>query len=440
MEPKLSERSSNSSLNSSYDYQTSPGGRHNPVFDFRTRQNLASVLNNPDTSFFDSIYDSITSSLSPLPTESYLIPEISAADFKDYFNKVNSSIQELYSKENIQLKSFLEECTPRNCYENIPTAFFQEKFDLGAQLEDTSYSRQEDLTSLLDMTDLAIFYKISDRWQEFMNAAREMQCLDGELNSSIKNVQEVIKATSQLKNAFVYKALKTLHLKRRQGRIQELQEYLKLLAAVKETQPTVQQLLTTGHFSNAVDIIAKSQDILNERLKGVSCVRNEMIQLEGVKEFVDKMLDEEFLNLVQKIVVNNVYDHLEKLLKSVKADESHEKIKSLFSKHYAEFRLGELVENKLKVDSLHNTLASLPGLLLNSLKPNNKNLFSQLGVFKTDENLSKWTNISHHHLLIVLRSLLSLFSAVLERVEYISIQVLKKLGAGSEGRFKNIKR
>lgn len=440
MEPKLSGRSSNSSHSSSFDFQISPAGHNSPVFDFRTRQNLASVLNNPDTSFFDSIYDSITSSLSPIPTESSIIPEITSTDFKEYFNKVNSSIQELYSKENIQLKSFLDECTPRNCYENIASDFFQEKFDLSSQMGDTSNTRQEDLSELLDMTDLAIFYKISDRWQEFMNAAREMQHLDGDINQSIQNVQEILKSTNQLKNAFLYKALKTLHLKRRMNRIQELQEYLKLLVAVKQTQPTVQELLNTGHFSNAVDIIAKSQDILNDRLRGVVCIRNEMIQLEGVKEFVDKMLEEEFMTLVQKILITSVYEHLDKLLKSVKADESQEKLKSLFSKPYAEIRLGELIENKLKVESLHNTLASLAGILLGFIIQNNKNLFSQLGVHKTDESVSKWTNISHHHLLIVLKSLLVLFSAVLGRVEYISVQIIKKLGASNDGKFKLLKR
>ena len=440
MEPKLSGRSSNSSHSSSFDFQISPAGHNSPVFDFRTRQNLASVLNNPDTSFFDSIYDSITSSLTPIPTESCFIPEVSSTDFKEYFNKITSSIQELYSKENIQLKSFLEECTPENCYETIPSAFFQEKFNLGSQLDDTSNIRQEDLNELLDMTDLAIFYKISDRWQEFMNSAREMQSLNGELNQTLQNVQEILRTTNQLKNAFLCKALKTLHLNRRMHRIKELQEYLKLLAAVKQTQPTVQELLNTGHFSNAVDLIAKSQDILNNRLRGVACVRNEMVQLEGIKEFIDKMLDEEFITLVQKIVINSVYEHLEKLLKSVKADETQEKLKSLFSKPYAEFRLGELIENKLKVESLHNTLASLADQLLISLNEHNKNLFSQLGVHKTDENISKWTNISHHHLIIVLRSLLVLFSAVLDRVEYISIQIIQKLGSSHEGRFKHIKR
>ena len=48
---------------------------------------------------------------------------------------------------------------------------------------------------------------------------------------------------------------------------------LKLMATVHQTQPTIQLLLSTSDFVGALDLIATTQEVLQQELAGVRCLR-----------------------------------------------------------------------------------------------------------------------------------------------------------------------
>ena len=48
---------------------------------------------------------------------------------------------------------------------------------------------------------------------------------------------------------------------------------LKLMAAVHQTQPTIQLLLSTSDFVAALDLIATTQEVLQQELAGVQSFR-----------------------------------------------------------------------------------------------------------------------------------------------------------------------
>ena len=45
------------------------------------------------------------------------------------------------------------------------------------------------------------------------------------------------------------------------------------MAAIHQTQPTIQVLLSTSDFVSALDLIHTSQEVLRQELAGVQCFR-----------------------------------------------------------------------------------------------------------------------------------------------------------------------
>lgn len=59
-------------------------------------------------------------------------------------------------------------------------------------------------------------------------------------------------------------------------------------------QPTIQTLLSTSDFCGALDLIAATQEILEQELAGIHCFRHLAAQLAEMATFVDKMVQAEF--------------------------------------------------------------------------------------------------------------------------------------------------
>lgn len=46
-----------------------------------------------------------------------------------------------------------------------------------------------------------------------------------------------------------------------------------MMATVRQTQPTIQLLLSTNEYAGALDLIHTTQDILLQELSGLNCFR-----------------------------------------------------------------------------------------------------------------------------------------------------------------------
>ena len=81
--------------------------------------------------------------------------------------------------------------------------------------------------------------------------------------------------------------------------------------------------------------------MLDEELDKVKCVIHERIQLDGVREAVDKMVEEEFQKAMMEYLINQIFNYSSITLESVK-----------FQTGFDNTRMAELVSNKLRSKNL----------------------------------------------------------------------------------------
>ena len=66
------------------------------------------------------------------------------------------------------------------------------------------------------------------------------------------------------------------------------------MSSVYQTQPTIQLHLASLEFTGALDLIAMSQDILRQDLRGIRSLRHYDSQFTEIEKVIDKMLHQEF--------------------------------------------------------------------------------------------------------------------------------------------------
>ena len=93
---------------------------------------------------------------------------------------------------------------------------------------------------------------------------------------------------------FSQPSLKLCQLKRRLENLEKCHEKLSLMSTLHETQPTIQQLLTSSDFSGALDLITTSCEILSVHLNGVHAFRHLVSQLKEIQGIIGKMLLADF--------------------------------------------------------------------------------------------------------------------------------------------------
>ena len=81
--------------------------------------------------------------------------------------------------------------------------------------------------------------------------------------------------------------------------------------------------------------------MLDEELDKVKCVIHERIQLDGVREAVDKMVEEEFQKAMMEYLINQIFNYSSITLENVK-----------FQTGFDNTRMAELVSNKLRSKNL----------------------------------------------------------------------------------------
>ena len=160
MEPQNSNRSSSSSVSGSVDKASNgPPSLHSPS-QYRTSQSLTSVINTPEGSIFEYIYDYIYKSFTFGVEPSAILQDIDPKDFNPYLNKIIPYFKE----KNVQeIKRNSNEYTVQRCYEEIPKVFFAEDFNVESFLDENVLNQNEMISTYLDITDVSIFTKISDK-------------------------------------------------------------------------------------------------------------------------------------------------------------------------------------------------------------------------------------------------------------------------------------
>ncbi|XP_077427214.1 vacuolar protein sorting-associated protein 54 isoform X2 [Vanacampus margaritifer] len=153
---------------------------------------------------------------------------------------------------------------------------------------------QEKLSHYLDVVEVSIARQISLRSEAFFHAMSSQH----ELRDRLKETQEAVavlrRRTAAIDRVMCQGPLAALRAALTRNNCVKLHNKLKLMAAVHQTQPTVQLLLSTAEFVGALELIATTKEVLQQELQGVHSFRHLGSQLCELEKLIDKMMVEDF--------------------------------------------------------------------------------------------------------------------------------------------------
>ncbi|XP_014471073.1 PREDICTED: vacuolar protein sorting-associated protein 54 isoform X2 [Dinoponera quadriceps] len=153
---------------------------------------------------------------------------------------------------------------------------------------------QEKLSHYLDIVEVRIAEQVASKSQAFFHAMTSHDALMEQLTQTITVLKALRKNIHQVDQHLVKDSLEILRLERARSNRLLVQEKLKLMATVHQSQPMIQLLLSTPDYVAALDLISTTQEILLQELNGIHSFRHLSSQLTEMEKLVDKMLSTEF--------------------------------------------------------------------------------------------------------------------------------------------------
>ncbi|KAK2170701.1 hypothetical protein LSH36_1g18004 [Paralvinella palmiformis] len=161
---------------------------------------------------------------------------------------------------------------------------------------------QEKLSHYLDLVEVQIAKQISLRSSAFFEAMTSQDEVQHHLKNTCKAIKHLRDKLHQVNDSTVEGPLKILQLSRSRSNHVTLYNKLKLMSTVHQTQPMIQQLLSTNDFVGALDLIGTTQEretssVLSMLIIKISSSppRHLGSQLAEMEKVIDKMLQEEFV-------------------------------------------------------------------------------------------------------------------------------------------------
>ena len=229
------------------------------------------------------------------------------------YQDLNSLILQLYQLFVSNHKEIEEESntTTNNSLQEIPKVFFKEEFKIGEQLiEGTTTTNQtlllqEKLSHYLDSVEVELIRQISLRRDSFFAALSNLQELHEEVQRTCLQLDYIRNCLLTLDNKMVKQALQVTNLRKKRDNLVSIYKKLELITTVKQTQQTIQLLLSTSDFAGAIDLITTTQDVLNNDLLGVLSFRHMNIQLHELLINIHNLIQVDFLKYSIPLESNN---------------------------------------------------------------------------------------------------------------------------------------
>ncbi|XP_077171673.1 vacuolar protein sorting-associated protein 54 [Paroedura picta] len=297
---------------------------------YHSKVNLPAALNDPRLAKREADFFTKTWGLDFVDTEvvpSLYLPQINKVDFSAYQ-------LDIVQREKIHEKCKTV-CPPKDTFdrtllhthdksrtelEQVPKIFMKPDFALedpstfnmvlpwshfntagGKGNRDAASSKllQEKLSHYLDIVEVNIAHQISLRSEAFFHAMTSQHELQDYLRKTSLAVKMLRDKIGQIDQVMCEGSLKVLRLSLTKSNCIKAYNKLKLMAAVHQTQPTVQLLLSTSEFVGALDLIATTQEVLQQELQGIHSFRHLGSQLCELEKLIDKMMIAEFSTYVR---------------------------------------------------------------------------------------------------------------------------------------------
>uniref|UniRef100_A0A3P9M5W5 Vacuolar protein sorting-associated protein 54 n=1 Tax=Oryzias latipes TaxID=8090 RepID=A0A3P9M5W5_ORYLA len=289
---------------------------------YSSKVNLPAALNDPRLAKRESDFFTKTWGLDFTETEvmpSFYLPIITREQFGPYLQemtqvtflhlcKLNQKMVDDFTGSRLHYKSRAE-------LEQVPKIFMRPNFALedpstfnavlpwshfpsagGKSSRDGASSKllQEKLSHYLDVVEVSIARQISLRSDAFFHAMSSQHELQDRLKETQQAVAVLRSKTAAMDRIMCKGPLQALRTTLTRNNCIKLHNKLKLMAAVHQTQPTVQLLLSTSEFVGALELIATTKEVLQQELQGIHSFRHLGSQLCELEKLIDKMMVEDF--------------------------------------------------------------------------------------------------------------------------------------------------
>ncbi|KAG8443915.1 hypothetical protein GDO86_009206 [Hymenochirus boettgeri] len=297
---------------------------------YHSKVNLPAALNDPrlakrESDFFTKTWgqDFVESDVLPSPN----LPQVTKEEFSLYSQQTvtREKSHEKWKtvcpmKEDFNRPSYSHVHKSSADLEQVPKIFMKPDFALedsltfnavlpwshfssagGKGSRDTASSKllQEKLSHYLDIVEVNIAHQISMRSEAFFHAMTSQHELQDYLRKTSQAVRMLRDKISQIDRVMCEGSLQILRQALTRNNCTKLYNKLKLMATVHQTQPTVQLLLSTSEYVGALDLIATTQEVLQQELQGIHSFRHLGSQLCELEKLIDKMIVSEFTSYVR---------------------------------------------------------------------------------------------------------------------------------------------
>uniref|UniRef100_A0A8C8B996 Vacuolar protein sorting-associated protein 54 n=1 Tax=Otus sunia TaxID=257818 RepID=A0A8C8B996_9STRI len=292
---------------------------------YHSKVNLPAALNDPRLAKRESDFFTKTWGVDFVDTEvtpSFYLPQITKEHFALYQQeitpreKVHERCKNICSPKDTFDRTLLHTYDKsRTDLEQVPKIFMKPDFALEDSLtfnavlpwshfstaggkgnRDAASSKllQEKLSHYLDIVEVNIAHQISLRSEAFFHAMTSQHELQDYLRKTSQAVKLLREKISKIDKVMCEGSLRVLRLSLTRNNCIKAYNKLKLMATVHQTQPTVQLLLSTSEFVGALDLIATTQEVLQQELQGIHSFRHLGSQLCELEKLIDKMMIAEF--------------------------------------------------------------------------------------------------------------------------------------------------
>ncbi|XP_069810965.1 vacuolar protein sorting-associated protein 54 [Dendropsophus ebraccatus] len=176
----------------------------------------------------------------------------------------------------------------------LPWSHFSSASGKGGRDAASAKLLQEKLSHYLDIVEVNIAHQISLRSEAFFHAMTSQHELQDYLRKTSQAVKMLRDKISQIDRVMCEGSLRILRQALTRNNCIKVYNKLKLMATVHQTQPTVQLLLSTSEYVGALDLIATTQEVLQQELQGIHSFRHLGSQLCELEKLIDKMIIAEF--------------------------------------------------------------------------------------------------------------------------------------------------
>ncbi|XP_041790058.1 vacuolar protein sorting-associated protein 54 isoform X2 [Chelmon rostratus] len=294
---------------------------------YSSKVNLPAALNDPRLAKRESDFFTKTWGLDFAETEvmpSFFLPSITREHFGPYLQEMaqRERIHERCkticpNKDDVDAVSSIttNHDKSRAELEQVPKIFMKPDFALedpatfntvlpwshfnsagGKSSRDVASSKllQEKLSHYLDVVEVSIARQISLRSEAFFHAMSSQHELQDRLQETQRAVAVLRGRTAAIDRVMCQGPLRALRNALTRNNYVKLHNKLKLMAAVHQTQPTVQLLLSTSEFVGALELISTTKEVLQQELQGIHSFRHLGSQLCELEKLIDKMMVEDF--------------------------------------------------------------------------------------------------------------------------------------------------